>query len=191
VVRVAGESLDLYLGQSAEIWNYQGAGTVTRQPRERERWMLLSRGKSGAAVSVAGKRGAGYTTRSAAAERRGCTRIMEKRWRAQSRLSRRAFAFARRVFAAQFRSRRNCTRIHPHSSPLAVGYTQRRVARAHAHAHAYIYVCTRSLERTCAHTFARIARIRCRSSVQSAARSRGGSAPRSARRVQRRLTSAR
>lgn len=40
---------------------------------------------------------------------RACT--MGKRWRAQSRLARRAFAFAGRVFVAQFRSRCNCTRV--------------------------------------------------------------------------------
>lgn len=75
-------------------------------------------GKSEAVVSVAGERGLGTgrgRTRGGK-ERRGtppvaggrafteggreCTRIMEKRWRAQSRLARRAFAFARRVFAA-------------------------------------------------------------------------------------------
>lgn len=61
---------------------------------------------------------------------------MEKRWRAQSRLARRAFAFVRRVFAAQFRSRRNCTRIQP----VTVLDTHKRVhTHTHTYTHAYIY----------------------------------------------------
>jgi len=149
--------------------------TESERERERERekgWMLHSGGKSGAAVSVAGRRGLG-TRRGVppVAGRRGCTRIMEKRWRAQSRLSRRAFAFARRVFAAQFRSRRNCTRIHPHSSTLSpLLDIYRRVARARARTHTHTHAHVRA--NVHARTHSRSYSEPPSSSVQSAARSR-------------------
>lgn len=62
---------------------------------------------------------------------RACT--MGKRWRAQSRLARRAFAFAGRVFVAQFRSRCNCTRFFVHPSPRVLCKT---VSKDYADDHA-------------------------------------------------------
>lgn len=54
---IAQKSSARFVSRSAaEIWNYRGGagGRVTRGERG---WILHSRGKSGAAVSVAGERG--------------------------------------------------------------------------------------------------------------------------------------